>query len=1480
MSGHRQGAVAEESDKLLKDGPSSSGSSIHGSIPAAPARGGMAHSLGSSLHSSLRRTNQNLKKLLNLAPPPPVGLDTSFGEGTGDRPRLCPEEQAGWLSMLFYNYANGLINTGLKKHLEHDDLWDVARWDDAGTVSSVYFANLKATAHPKAPQGVVWKAIFRTHGRLFAIAGAIKLVHDCIMFMSPFLLGRLLKHMGAGGSREVSLGLSFAILGVAVLENATVNVYFHILYRMSLHLKIDMIQLLYEKSVRVTSAVKSDMGVGAIVNLQSNDAAKLWGMPLFLHIVWNGPFQILVVMGMLVNIMSWAPAMAALAVTILLIPLSTLVGKSLAAARKQMLIHIDARVKLCSEIITGIRAIKLYAWEVPYVNRVTTLREKELVQIYRTQLMSSLNTAVFMSGPVLVSLAAFGVRSAMGLPLTAAVAFPSLALFNLLRFPIIMFPSQVMSLINARVGLQRIQKFLEADEMVPAALLPAARRPTGGGVAPPPPAVSISSGTFSWGAAGVEAPVVKDITLEVAAGQLVIIVGQVGSGKSSLLAALLGEMSCAKGKVMVAGTVAYTAQDPWIQNSTLRANVLMGNEYEGTLYTHTLTACAMGPDLEMLPAGDASEIGEKGINLSGGQKHRVALARAVYANADVYLLDDPLSAVDAHVGRVLFDECICGLLADKTRLLVTHQLQYLPAADLIVVMSEGRIQDMGTYEGLTSKGVNFHNFVAADKADAAAGPPKTPAPPTAAAHAPPVDHSSSTPATAAAAPHGAPAANSNGHAAAERSDSSSDAGSLPESDPLLERRGRSHDSDRETKKAGFEAVAEDGTGLELAKGRLGKNANGVEHSVDSVSRLEGERVKLLATLSLKEKDGKIVKAEERSKGAVKSSVYNAYLSSWSSYYILPICMIVASLGERGLQIGQNFELASWANDTADAEANHRPPRTRLFLQVYLILGLLSMGIQVTRSLLMVSGSIKASRKLQRELLTKVVRLPMSFFDSQPTGRLLNRFTKDTEAVDINVSSSVNSALSTFVSAAMSVVVVIVVSPLVTIALFPLGFMYHRVQKLYIASTRELKRLDSVAFSPIFQHFNESLTGLITIRAFRKQHQFTKKNRDSLNHSNRAYWPIQVVNRWLSVRLELMGACVVFLAAVTVSVVLPRNSGLAGLAITSALNLTGIMNWMVRQVTELEVSMNSVERLIEYNTLDEEALPVIEGSRPPTSWPTAGAIVVSNLEVRYRPELEPVLQGLSFSVRPCEKIGVCGRTGCGKSTLMMALYRIVEPCGGSIRIDGIDVATIGLRDLRSRLSLVPQDPVIFSGTVRSNLDPFQEVPHDKDIWEALTRAGIDAFVRELEAGLDAPLKEGGSNLSTGQRQLLCMARALLRRSRILVLDEATSNVDNATDALIQRTIRTAFKDCTVLTIAHRLHTIVDSDRILLLDGGRLGEFDSPSRLLATPGSAFRALVEETTKDGGVAADLVANALAGANGSAEDMANAGVTGYGSK
>ncbi|KAG2450119.1 hypothetical protein HYH02_000222 [Chlamydomonas schloesseri] len=1418
------------------------------------------------------------------------------------RRAATPEEAAGFLSRVFFSYCNTLVKLGAQRPLEHEDLWDVSEDDEAAAVSGRFQAALAATADPvKHPQGVVWRAMWNVFGGSFVYTAAIKVIHDIIMFASPWLLERLLHHMAAGGSRGGSFGIAVAILGVALAENFTVNWYFHVLFRMSLHLKISLIDMLYDKSLRITSAVKADMGTGTIANLQSNDAAKLWSLVLYLHVVWNGPFQILCVMFLLVRIMHWAPSMAGLGVTIVIIPLTTLLGKALAKSRREQIKFTDARVKLCSEVITGIKAIKLYAWEGPYVDRIMGLRDNELRQIRKTQALSMFNTAMFMSGPVLVGLAAFGTYAGLGYSLTAAVAFPALALFNLLRFPIIMLPSQIMSLIQARVGLQRIQKFMEADEMSHSAPgytsmpTPPAHGSTtslngggglGGGAAP----LSIRDGTFAWD--GSSEPVLRDVTLEVARGQLVMIVGQVGSGKSSLLAAVLGEMNRRGGSVRVMGSVAYTAQDPWIQNTTLRKNVLMGGEFDQDAYLATLQSCALVADLELLPAGDQSEIGEKGINLSGGQKHRVALARATYAAADIYLLDDPLSAVDAHVGRHLFDECICGLLEDRTRLLVTHQLQYLPAADLVVVMDAGRIQHVGTYDELVARGVDFHQFVAEEESEQPEEQDdeeqeKKKEGGAAAATAPAKPEPAALPAPAAPAA----AAGTDGAASA----SAASATLTPPPPPIYVR----SDTIASLVTAVAAKAAEPGTptsgggpgtptkparfgggsmrrlGSSLRRGGAANGSSGrlVDLEREGAAEYAAERAKLVDTMAKKEKDGKIVKVEERAKGRVERSVYSAYLSAWSPYYILPIAVVFFSLSERGLQVLQNFTLSNWSNATARAAAEHKTAHNGAYLSLYFTLGLVSIGLQLCRSALLIYGSIRASRLLARKLLDKVVRLPMSFFDSQPTGRLLNRFTKDTEALDVNVSGAVNSALTTAVTAALSVVVVVIVTPLAVVIFLPLTFIYYRVQQLYIASSRELKRLDSLAFSPIFQHFGETLSGLMTIRAFRKQDQFLDKNRSNLNYSNRAYWPIQVVNRWLSVRLEMMGALVVFSAAVTVAVIFPRNAGLAGLAITSALNLTGIMNWMVRQTTELEVNMNSVERMIEYHRYEEEAPAVVEGHRAPRGWPKEGAISIKDLVVRYRPELDPVLRGLSFEVAGRDKVGVCGRTGCGKSTLMMTLYRLVEPCGGSITIDGVDICAIGLYDLRSKLSLVPQDPVIFSGTVRSNLDPFGEAKGDGDMWEALRRAGMEDTVRAYDKGLDSVIKEGGANMSVGQRQLLCMARALLRASRILVLDEATSNVDNGTDSLIQRTIRTAFKDCTVLTIAHRLHTIVDSDKILVLDAGQLAEYGSPAALLRNPDSHFRGLVEETMRGGGVTGDVVAsvfNAATAAEGASGALA----------
>ncbi|EFN56982.1 hypothetical protein CHLNCDRAFT_143584 [Chlorella variabilis] len=1388
------------------------------------------------------------------------GDGSSKAAGSWRRPagRWCPEEAAGLLSRLSFAYVGGLIHLGYRKTLNQQDLWDVAPCDAAHPVADSFLWHLSAA------EGVVWRAMWRAHGRKFIIAGVVKLAHDCVMFLGPFLLEVLLKHLQAGGSAWVGLGLASALAGASVVETITVNLYFHQLFRICLHLKIALVDMLYRKSLRISAAAKGELGAGKIVNLQSNDAAKLWAIPQYLHMIWCvglgsrlclylhlhsdrcrsllacvgclgvvADLQILVVMGLLVRVIHLLPALAGLGVCVALIPLSALVGRQLGAIRRRLVAHTDSRVKLCTEIITGIKAIKLYAWEQPYVERITALREQELREIRKANLLSTVNNLVFGGGPILISLAAFMTYSALGYPLTAAVAFPALSLFNLLRFPVMMFPqqaTQIMNLINGKVALDRIQTFMRADEMQQAAPQPP-------GLAGQP-VIEVVRGSFSWKRDAE--PLLRDISLAVPHGALVIVVGSVGSGKSSLLAALLGEMVVAVGgTVMVRGTVAYTQQDPWIQNATVRDNILMGAPLEESRYRHVLEACALRPDLEMLAAGDETEIGEKGVNLSGGQRHRVALARACYASADVYLLDDPLSAVDAHVGRHLFDRCICGLLVQATRVLVTHQLQYLPAADRVLVLRDGRLAEQGSYQELVARGVDFHQFQHSAEGEgegAADGEGDS-----AEEHevrrangssAPAVLREGSTRDSAIElqvreqqAEQGAEAS-----AAAEASASlcgAVESGAVFTDVPLLDAPADAGSS------AGPGSAPAGGPaeGSSQLEGETGQDGTVAVHSPNGSSQFKYVP-KPVPVMAPTRKDliappqppgrpatpasGKLTKAEERAVGRVDRAV------SWSPFFLIPIVVLTLGITERGLQAGQNWWLSVWSEATAAAAAADPPQglNTTFYMMLYFGLGFSSLAFQIVKAVMLVLGSVSAARVLQERLLSCVVRLPMGFFDSQPTGRLLNRFTKDT-----GVSST-----------------------------------------RYIRSSREIKRLDSLALSPIFGHFGETLQGLATVRAFRQQEAFEARNSRLMDESNRAYWPAQCINRWLSVRLELLGISVVFGAAVLVAVAAPRNAGLAGLALTSALNLTGLMNWMVRQTTELEVNMNSVERMIEYTAVEPEAAAIVEARRPLPGWPHQGAIEVEQLVVRYRPELDPVLRGVTFSVRGREKVGVAGRTGCGKSTLMLALFRIGSRRRAHRVIDSVDTSSIGLFDLRSRLALVPQDPVVFSGSIRSNLDPFGDAGGDDRIWGALAQAGLADAVRALRGGLDAPVAEGGGNLSVGQRQLLCMARALLRAARVLVLDEATSNVDTATDALIQATIATAFADCTVLTIAHRLHTIMDSDRVLVLHEGQVREYDTPNNLLAQPDSAFRGMVEETARhstrqgSGGLAPTHSAQALA--------------------
>jgi ABC-type multidrug transport system fused ATPase/permease subunit len=1007
----------------------------------------------------------------------------------------------------------------------------------------------------------------------------------------------------------------------------------------------------------------------------------------------------------------------------------------------------------------GVKAIKLYAWEEPYMKRLREVRRDERLAIRKAQLIGTINTVTFNGGPILVAIAAFWTYTSLGHVITADVAFPALAYFDLLRFPIIMLPMQVMNFINARVALRRLQSFLNAEEVPSIPLSPAATQPN-------EVAVKIEMGSFAWDP--LTDAIIRDISLSIPAGRLVIVVGPVGCGKSSLLSALLHEMPAICGSVSVRGRIAYTAQDPWIQNKTVEGNVLMGMPMDRQRYEQVIEACALQSDLAMLPSGDQTEIGEKGVNLSGGQKHRIALARACYANADVYLLDDPLSAVDAHVGQHLMSRCMLHLLKAKTRILVTHQIQFLPEADEIIMMADGTITKQGTYQELIDQGVAFQQVQVSYDAE----------------HQQDADHVSNT------------------------------TGGQKSDDAL----GKSEASDH----SNGERRSTSGTNVSMPQKAVDAKATG----------------------------GELTGQEDRSKGSVSRQVYWTYLRAWGPGLMMPIAFITLAYSERGFQVMQNFWLSIWSQKTTafekDIAAGHAEVGTfpsRFYMLIYFSFGITSLVLQVVRAVVLVLSTVTASQTLHDNLVAKLLSLPMSFFDTQPSGRIINRFTKDVEACDLSLQQTISSFAVCVTSVTLAILVVAAVTRgVIVLAMLPLGFFYLVVQRYFIATSRELKRLDSIAVSPIFSSFAETLAGLTTIRAFGRQPILAQCNEACMDASSRAWWPIQVVNRWLSIRLEFIGQGLVLGTTVFVTLFI-KDAGMAGLAITSSLSLVGIMNWATRQTTELEMGMNSVERLLEYLAHQSEAPAVIPGRRPPLAWPAAGEIHVTDLVLRYRPDLPPVIKGISFKINRHEKVGICGRTGCGKSTLMLALYRIVEP-SGSIKIDGIEVTQIGLYDLRSRLSLIPQDPVIFRGTVRSNLWPFEDIL-DSRLWQALQQAGLEATVRGFERGLDAPLEEGGTNLSVGQRQLLCMARALLKKSVVLLMDEATSNVDNETDALIQSTVRSAFAECTVLTIAHRLHTIIDSDKILMMDKGEVVEFASPKELLKRPGSAFRRLVKEAS-----------------------------------
>eukprot|EP00005_Dracoamoeba_jomungandri_P014183 CAMPEP_0174262580 /NCGR_PEP_ID=MMETSP0439-20130205/13739_1 /TAXON_ID=0 /ORGANISM="Stereomyxa ramosa, Strain Chinc5" /LENGTH=1412 /DNA_ID=CAMNT_0015347351 /DNA_START=291 /DNA_END=4529 /DNA_ORIENTATION=- len=1255
-----------------------------------------------------------------------------------------PEKNANWISRLVFWWFNPILYYGYDNTILFEDLYDLVD-QDKGAITSGKFQKYWKTEMKKPKPQIAW-ALLKAFGFPFFAAGFYKLMNDILVFGGPIILGQIVTFIEEGDRPFwEGLLLVFALCGTAVLGTLAAHQYYYIGFRVGMHVRASIVMQVYRKSFDMNNAARQNYTIGEIVNHMSLDGQRLMDLVPFLHMVWSSFVQLAIALGLLWQELGIA-TLGGVGVMAVLVPLNIFLARYLGRIQKSMMGHKDKRNKIVNEVLTGIRVIKFFAWEGSFVNRVDNIRSAELVTLRKSAYIRAFSLFLWTATPLAVAIASFAVYTIMGEQLTASIAFTSLALFNTLRFPLNMLPRVISGCVEAYVSAVRLNKLLTSPELDPNAVLrleaskydsESSDSDLDGGKGKgrdrkrrKRSAVKIDNADFKWDINNpVTGPTLKNINIDIPKGALVAVVGQVGSGKSALLSAILGDIDKTRGTVTVEGKIALVTQQAWIRNATLEQNILGGKKKDDAEYEETIQVCELAPDLEMLPGGDQTEIGEKGINLSGGQKQRVSIARAVYSDNDIYLLDDPLSAVDAHVGKAIFENCICDKLQNKTRILVTHQLQHMPNVDYILVMKNGAIVEAGTYKQLMKNDNEFAYLM-------------------------------------------------NTH--------------------VHEHEGKEKEEEE-------------------------------EEEAEEEKAPEPKKNKLMST-------------EERDKGSVSWQVYYQYIVAMGGVLLAATIFIFYGV-DQAAQIGGNFWLSYWS-DIDD------PGNSYFYLGIYAALGAASAIAVLIRSVAFAYGGVNSARVLHEMILAKVVRAPMSFFDTTPVGRILNRFAKDMYIIDELLPHTMSVFLLTLFNSVGIIVVISTVTPFFLCALIPLGWLYFTMQQYYIRSSREMKRLDSISRSPIYAHFSETLAGVSTIRAFNRQEQFIVENEKRLDANQRAFFASLVANRWLGIRVEFIGTAVVTLAALFAVLETDNiDPGLAGLSITYALNITGTLNWLVRMSTEAETQLVAVERVIQYTHLETEAAPIVMSTMPPPDWPQRGEVQFNDFKLRYREGLELVLKGITCRIAAREKVGIVGRTGAGKSSLMLALFRLVEAASGNIVIDGVDISTIGLDTLRSRLSIIPQDPTLFTGTIRSNLDPFNNYSDD-DIWDALKKVHLADAVKNMDGGgpgqsaLDSPVTEDGENLSVGERQLMCLGRALLKKSRVLVMDEATAAVDFETDALIQKTIQEEFSDITVFTIAHRIHTILYYDRVMVLDKGLIVEFDDPQELLRDKSTQFYSMVNSS------------------------------------
>ncbi|WFD25644.1 hypothetical protein MNAN1_000607 [Malassezia nana] len=1109
---------------------------------------------------------------------------------------------------------------------------------------------------------------------------------------------------------------------------------------------------------------------GHIASLLSVDTARIEMALALLHQpMVDYPLTILFCSLYLFHLLG-VSAVAGLSILAITAPLQTHLSKKLVMIQDSILQATDARLNLANEVLMCIKTVKFFAWEVPFLQRMQKTRTRELRSLAWNNMINVFYNFIFVGMPMVVTLVAFGCYTyVFGHQLTAQTAFTSLSVLTALRMPLSDLPELIVQLLGTTVSLQRIRTFLDMDETDKYAQL------DGDASSEPLTEIGFYKATFSYFSNSPIAPVLKDLDCRFPVGRLSIVIGPVGAGKTSLLLALLGDLYKVSGQVRLPSSlarsrlshepgtqlvesVAYCSQSPWLLGTTVRENILFGTYYDEERYHEVLRACALEPDLEILEFHDETEVGEKGTSLSGGQKARIALARAFYSHAKHILIDDALSAVDAQTAKHLHQHCFLGPLAEgRTIILVTHATSLvMSSASYVVVMNKGEVVAQGAP---TEASVTEH---------------------------------------------------------------------MP--------RVLTQPADTQESHESPETLASKKQDAESRRSKKDVNAN-----AESIQRkIKGWPLYWL-----------YIRA-----ASVHVSVA---VGLW-----LTLMFLYSSV--RAADVSSNSWLKKWANsyDQVDAflysmvltlqevrEPSQHSELTLYYLGNYVLLVCLFVLFSALRDVVQYFIALRTSKLLYAQMLNSLLRACPRFFDITPIGRIMNRLSKDVETVDQEMTTSLRMMLESGVTLVAIIGIICWATPKF---LYMAGFVvvaYYVIGVLYLASSRDLKRIESIQRSPLFTLLGETLAGTVTIRAYGDAERVMRKCMRVVDQANRAFLYLWYENRWLSTRVDLTGASVTLITSILL-VITGADAALTGFTLAYASLIVLTVLRIVRRYTMTEINFNAVERIQEYIDIPPEAQG---GAEPPAHWPTdSGAIHVRDLSVRYGKQFPLALQNVSFSIQPGEKVGIVGRTGSGKSTLSLAFFRFLEAEQGSITIDGIDISTLSLTSLRRKLTIIPQDSQLFKGTIRSNLDPFQ-LTDDADMWFALQRCQMAAPGPDpstpgegsIVKSLDDPVDQGGANFSAGQRQLLSLARGLLkmRDSKVLILDESTANLDSESDALIQRTIREQMAPgATILTVAHRLKTIIDYDKVLVLGQGKVIEFDSPHALLSDSSSAFHGLCERT------------------------------------